>query len=96
MVIMVYTYEVPAEKRSEYLKVTKEKIKPFWESHGCKSYNVWQEAEGGTSFIKPMVFEDIASMKKTMALREGEGKQIINLFNSFATNVSRKVYIQKT
>jgi len=95
MVVMLYMFEVPAEKHSEYIKATAETIKPFWESHGCKSYTVWQAADGGTSFIKPMVWDDVASMEKSQALREGEGKPIIALFNSFATNVVRKVYIQK-
>jgi hypothetical protein len=96
MVVMVYTYEVPAEKLSEYLKVTAEKIKPFWESHGCKAYDVWQAAESGTSFIKTMFFEDMDSMQKTMPLSKGEGKPFVDLFNSFANDVSRKAYIQKT
>lgn len=96
MVIIVYTYEVPAEKHGEYLKVTAEKIKPFWESRGCKSYDVWQAAEDGTSFIKTMLFEDMDSMQKTVALSKGEGKPISDLFYSFANDVSRKTYIQKT
>jgi quinol monooxygenase YgiN len=95
MVVMLYTFEVPAEKHSEYLKATAEIIKPFWESHGCNSYTVWQAADGGTSFIKPMVWDDVASMEKSQALRDSEGKPVIALFNSFAINVTRKVYIQK-
>jgi hypothetical protein len=96
MVVMVYTYKVPAEKQGKYLKVTNEKIKPFWESHGCKSYDVWQAAEGGTSFIKTMFFGDKDSMQKTMPLSKGEGKPVVDLFNSFANDVSRQAYIQKT
>ena len=95
MVVMLYTFEVAPEKQSEFLKAAAEKIKPFWESHGCKSYTVWQAADGGNSFIKPMVWDDKASMDKSMALRESEAKPIIEFFNSFATNVTRKVYIQK-
>jgi len=95
MVVMLYMFEVPAEKHSEYIKATAETIKPFWESHGCKSYTIWQAADGGTSFIKPMVWDDKAAMDKSMALRDGEGKPIIDLFYSFAQNVVRKVYIQK-
>ena len=96
MVVMLYTFEVPAEKHSEFLKAAAGRIKPFWESHGCKSYTVWQAGDGGNSFIKPMVWDDVASMDKSMALRDGEGKPIIDLFYQFATNVVRKVYIQKT
>jgi len=93
MVVMLYMFEVPAEKHSEYIKATAEKIKPFWESHGCKSYTIWQAADGGTSFIKPMVWDDEAAMEKGRTLPEG--KAIVDLFYSFATNVVRKVYIQK-
>jgi quinol monooxygenase YgiN len=96
MVVMLYIFEVAPEKQSEFLKAAAGKIKPFWESHGCKSYTVWQAADGSNSFIKPMVWDDKASMDKTMSLREGEGKPIVDLFYSFATNVVRKVYIQKT
>ena len=45
MVKVVFTFDVAPEKQSEYLKATAEKIKPYWESHGCQSYDVWQ-AEG--------------------------------------------------
>ena len=93
MIIRLYTYEVLVEKQSEYLKATAETIKPFWESHGCQSYNVWQAAEGGTSFIKPMFFEDMAALEKAMALPEA--KLIVDIFKSFAINSSSKVYIQK-
>jgi quinol monooxygenase YgiN len=96
MVIMVFSYEVPTEKHSEYLKATTEKIKPFWESRGCKSYDVWQATESESSFIKTMFFEDMDSMQKTTALSKGEGKPVVDLFYSFANNVSRKVYIRKT
>jgi quinol monooxygenase YgiN len=96
MVIMVYRYQVPTEKHRQYLKATAEKIKPFWESHGCKSYDVWQAAENGTSFMKTMFFEDTDSMQKTMALSKGEGKPFVDLFYSFANDISRQAYIQKT
>jgi quinol monooxygenase YgiN len=93
MLVMLYMFEVPAEKHSEYIKATAETIKPFWESHGCKSYTVWQAVDGGTSFIKPMLWDDEAAMEKGRALPEA--KPVVDLFNSFATNVVRKTYIQK-
>ena len=93
MLVMLYMFEVPAEKHSEYIKATAETIKPFWESHGCNSYTIWQAADGGTSFIKPMVWDDMAAMEKGREVPEG--KAIVDLFYSFAQNVVRKVYIQK-
>jgi quinol monooxygenase YgiN len=95
MVVMLYVFEVAAAKHSEFLKASAEKIKPFWESHGCKSYSVWQAADGSNNFIKPMVWDDKKSMDKTMSLRDGAGKPMIDLFYQFAENVKRTVYIQK-
>jgi hypothetical protein len=40
MLKITYSYEVPSEKHDEYLKITKDEIKPFWESHGCDAYTV--------------------------------------------------------
>jgi quinol monooxygenase YgiN len=96
MVVMVYRYQVPTEKHRQYIKATVEKIKPFWESHGCKSYDVWQAAENGTSFMKTMFFEDADTMQKSMALSKSEGKPFVDLFYSFANDISRQAYIKKT
>lgn len=90
---VVFTYDVSFEKQKEYLKVTGEKIKPFWESNGCQSYSVWKVNDNPTAFVKEMVFEDVTIMEKIMALHEA--KSIKELFFSFANNVSRKVCIQK-
>ncbi len=90
---VVFTYDVFADKQSEYLKVTAEKIRPFWESHGCQSYSVWQVTDHPTAFVKEMVFEDLTTMEKSMAL--SEARPIKELFHSFANNVSRKACIQR-
>lgn len=93
IVKVVFTYDVPVNNQPEYLEVTSEKIKPFWESHGCKSYSLWQVTSESTAFVKEMVFEDLTTMEKSMTL--GEAKSIKGLFYRFANNVLRKVYIRK-
>ncbi len=90
---IVFTYEVPAEKIAEYLNVTRERIKPFWESNGCLSYSLWQPADSPTAFVKEMAFSDRAAMDKTMAL--DEAKPVKQLFQAFAQGVSRKVCVHK-
>jgi len=90
---VVFTYDVFVDKQLEYLKVTAEKIRPFWESHGCQSYSVWQVTDHPTAFVKKMVFEDLTTMEKSMALHEAES--VKELFKSFVTNVSRKVCMQR-
>jgi quinol monooxygenase YgiN len=91
---VVFTYDVSVDNQPEYLEVTGERIKPFWESHGCQSYSVWQVSDNPTAFVKEMVFKDLITMEKSMALHEA--KSVKELFYSFASKVSRKVCIQKS
>jgi len=93
MLKIVFTYEVPEERQAEYLKATVETIKPYWESHGCQSYHVWQMAEKPTTFIKEMVFENRDEMQRSM---EEEGaKPAKELFYRFASNIVRQLYVSK-
>jgi quinol monooxygenase YgiN len=94
MVTVVYEYDVPVEKQAEYVQATKEKIKPFWESIGCKAYDIWQVAESETRFIKTMLFEDMPAMKETVAKKEADPFK--ELWYKFAENVSRKICVKKT
>ncbi len=92
---MIFTFDVPEEQQAEYLKVTIEKIKPFWESHGCESYDIWQTSDGEPAFMKIMLFSDLDALKESTQDNE-EAMPIVQLYNSFATNVSRKTYVKKT
>ena len=93
MVKVIYEYDVPADKQEAYLKATSEKIKPFWESKGCKSYDIWQVADSETRFVKDMLFQDKAVMKETLDLKEGDS--VKEIFMSFAENIARKICVQK-
>jgi hypothetical protein len=90
---VVFTYDVLVENQKEYLEITGEKIRPFWESHGCQSYSVWQVNDNSAAFVKEMVFENLTAMERSMSLQEA--KSIKDLFFAFADNVSRKVCIKK-
>ena len=89
MIKVIFTYDIPKEKQDEYLEVTAQKIKPFWESNDCDSYNVWKVDDSQTAFVKEMLFKDIPTMKKTLSLEEAEPAK--ELFYKFAINVSRKI-----
>ena len=93
MVKVIYEYDVAIEKQEEYLKVTREKIKPLWESKGCQSYDVWQVADSETRFIKEALFENESVMKETSDLKDLDS--VKEIFRSFAENASRRVYVQK-
>ncbi|HVP81032.1 MAG TPA: antibiotic biosynthesis monooxygenase [Thermodesulfobacteriota bacterium] len=92
MIKMVFMYEVVKEKQDEYLSITRDRIKPFWESHACESYTLWQAPEEPTSFIKEMVFKDEATMQTVMSLEDAQ--PVKKLFSQFANNVTRKTYRQ--
>jgi hypothetical protein len=92
MIKVVYAYDVGREKQGEYLKITGESIKPFWESHGCEAYTVWFSLEGSTRFMKEMVFKDEDGMLNAMKLAEAE--PVKKIFFQFASNISRTTYRQ--
>jgi quinol monooxygenase YgiN len=93
MVKVIFEYKVAKEKQAEYLQLTRDKIKPFWEANGCQSYTVWQAAESETAFVKEMLFESVSAMKETMALKQAE--PIKEMYFKFATDVARKVITKK-
>jgi hypothetical protein len=93
MVKVIFNYNVPVEKQAEYLQVTQDKIKPFWEANGCQSYTVWQVAESETAFVKEMLFETVPAMKETMALKQAE--PVKEMYFKYATDVSRKVMMKR-
>ena len=94
MVTVIFEYDVPVGKQSEYIQATKEKIKPLWESIGCKAYDIWRVAESETGFVKTMLFEDLTVMKETMANKEAD--PIKEIFGQYAENVSRKACVKVT
>jgi len=95
MIKVIFTYEVLAEKHEEYLKATAEVIKPFWESHGCLSYTVWQADDG--SFIKEMLFADQTTRQKALSLPQSDdkAKEAVGLFAKYAMNTTRRACEQK-
>jgi quinol monooxygenase YgiN len=82
MIKAVFTFDVVPEKQSDYLKATADKIKPYWESHGCQSYQVWQ-VEGTNTFVKEMYFSDQATKDKTMSSKEAGADAVRKLWRSF-------------
>ncbi|MBN1102551.1 MAG: hypothetical protein JXL84_03960 [Deltaproteobacteria bacterium] len=93
MVKVVFEYNVPKERQAEYLRLTAEKIKPFWEAHGCQSYTVWSVAESETGFVKEMLFDNLSVMKETMSLKEAD--PVKEIYFKFAVDVSRKIISKK-
>ncbi|MBW2029715.1 MAG: antibiotic biosynthesis monooxygenase [Deltaproteobacteria bacterium] len=95
MVKAVFRFEVEPERQRDFLKVTEDKIKPYWESHGCLSYQVWQ-VEGSTTFIKEMSFADVASKEQTMNRKDEESDSIRALWRGFIKGFSIETHVRVT
>ena len=80
---VVFTYDVPADDQNEYIRISNGKIRPFWESHGCRSYFHRQGSDNLTAFVKEMVFEELTTMEKSMGLHEA--KSVKELFLALRT-----------
>lgn len=93
MIKVIFFYDIREEKQKEYLEVTAQKIKPYWESNGCDSYTVWKVDGNQTAFVKEMLFGDEPTMKRTLSLESAE--PLKELFYAFAENISRKISFQK-
>jgi len=95
MIKVIFTYEVLSEKREEYIKATSQVIKPFWESHGCISYTVWQVEDG--SFIKEMLFTNQETRQNALSLPQSDAKakEVVGLFAKYAVNTTRRACEQK-
>ena len=96
MVKVVFTFDVAPERQSDYLKATTEKIKPYWESHGCQSYDVWKADGESNTFIKEMLFTTPEAMAKALGPKDAEATAAVELWQSFITNMTRKSYTLKT
>jgi len=97
MVKVVFTFEVAKEKQTDFLEFVKSGTKPWWESHGCLAYDVWQ-ADGENAFIKTMDFPSVNAMRRVMPANEQdpECRALIQKFESYTINLSRKPYIRMT
>ena len=91
MVKGVWIFEVPEERQAEYLRKTSEEIKPYWESHGCISYEVYQDYTNPCRFIKEQHYPNKKEMEKSFSLagKDPKAKEVITLFGEFAENIVR-------
>ena len=94
MITVIFEYDVAVENQDAYIQATINKIKPLWESIGCRAYDIWQVKESETGFVKTMLFENAATMKSAMADEKADTAK--KIFYEFAQNISRKVCLKKT
>jgi len=90
MVKAYFYYDVAVEKQTEYLKFVAEELRPFFQSRGARSYDVYRNTnpENVTNFMAEMIFDDLPSMQKTMGLhgKDPEYDDMVQRFFSFVSD----------
>jgi hypothetical protein len=91
MVKGVWTFEVPEEKQKEYLENTAKIIKPFWESHECRLYQVLKDYTHPRRFVKEQYYPDKETMERSLALAKEDpnAQAVVATFRKYAENVVR-------
>jgi len=97
-----FSYNIPEEKQAEYLKFVADELKPFLQSRGARTYEVYQNAnqENPTNFMAEMIFDDVETMQKTMGMhgKDPEYDAMIQRFFGFVAEPGVKPmgrYVQK-
>ena len=95
MIEMSFQFEVAKEKQDEFLTFVREVAKPWWETHGCQAYSMWQ-VSGENVFNKRMIFADMATLEKVIPANEQdpEFKELKIKYDYFTTNDSRKIFMK--
>jgi len=109
MIIAQWQYNVPKEKVDSFIKFAKEKLKPFWESMGCKSHTLfvsttkkfrfsYQEIEPRNKITEQLLFDKLEDfdefLKKIYSTEEGR-KLADSYEDKFnVTNLKIRVYEQ--
>ena len=96
---VVIMCDVPEEKQEAFLKLSREGTKPYLESHGVISYDVWKtEAEGWPGFIKEMYVKDVAAAQAVFKMRATvpEAKELIDRWEGMTENLQIRIYKKLT
>ncbi len=75
MIMAQWSCDVPLEKWEDFLKFAKEKLKPFYESHGCrrhelltsmdsKKYFSYQVVQKKNRYTEQLFFDDIEAFER--------------------------------
>lgn len=99
MVKIVIMCDVPEEKQEEFLKLSREGTKPYWEAHGVITYDVWKtDQEGYPGFIKEMDVEDMAAAQEVFKRRSTvpEAKDLVDRWEGMTEGLVLKVYTKMT
>jgi hypothetical protein len=95
MVRGIWFFQVAEEKQEEFLQQVNDIVKPYWESHNCIAYNVYQDMNDPTLFVKEQIYPDIESMESDGELFFGgtdpRAQEVVEIFRSYAANIEKRL-----
>jgi len=92
----VFSFDVPAEKMSSFVKWCAETAKPVFEKYPeVKSYDVYQTIAGKPTFVKEVVYKDLKSFV-SMWQKSAYPKiqKVMGEFFSYAVNLESRLVIE--
>jgi len=92
----VFSFDVPAENMSNYIKWSGETAKPFFEKYlEVRSYDVYQTVAGKPTFVKEVVYEDMKAFCSMQGKLNGpEIQKVIGEFFSYIVNLETKLILE--
>lgn len=92
----VFSFDVPAEKMSNYIKWSAETAKPFFEKYReVRSYDVYQTVAGKPTFVKELVCEDMKAFCSMQGkLGDPEIQRVVGEFFSYIMNLETKLILE--
>ena len=94
MILVQWVCDVPPEKLESFLEFVEEKLKPFYELHGCKRYELFmpiemkkkyfsfQVTQKRNSYLEQLMFKDVEDFENFLEAVEKDthAKEIIGSY----------------
>jgi len=92
----VFSFDVPAEKVSKFIKWCVKTGKPFFEKFPeIRSYDIYQTVAGKPTFIKEVVYEDMKAFCSMQGkLSESEIQSVFGEFFFYIVNLETKLIME--
>lgn len=95
MVRGIWFFRVAEGKQEEFLQRINDIVKPYWESHQCIAYNIYQDINDATLFVKEQIYPDIEAMEQDGDLffdnKDPRAAEVVEIFRSYATDLEKRL-----
>lgn len=91
----VFCFDVSAEKMSNFVQWCAETSKPFFEKlPEVQSYDVYQTMAGKPTFVKEVVYEDLAFCSMWQKSNDPKIQKVMGEFFSYVVNLESRLIME--